>query len=310
MDTTNEFNRYVVYNLNLEQFNVYVRSLCVTLAQDANAWYRVEEKDVQQYLTSALKAYIIVNNREMRMNAGIFDTCYRNLFDNSNQFLVPRFFRDIFREMSRIMINGYDIYIPKVDYKDATEVDPFKALDFDVSKMQRIIAACNRAKLDSVPIQVERVRPVPYSVWVQAANAVYSSSMIPQYREIAVTLLRHNRFIDHSHPTSNPPGYRKPSGFAQSPEIAKTIETHATGLIEGVVNVERRTINGNTMFVSMYVDYTIVPFIGQNSRFPTDEVKSNTPPGTPQSSTGKRRRGKSKPAADHKFGDDIESSAD
>lgn len=278
MELNYNTDRFINYSLNFDQFIVLADSLAANFAQDGNQWYRLTKDEVRRSLMLALRHYLILNLHEKRLQAGIFDSAYLSAVEYASIFQVPRYFRDVFREISRVMVDGEDVYLPIIQFDDIGAANIFIAFNFDVNICQKFKASCERAKLDLVPLQIEKIRTVPVSVWDNVSNVVQLSGMIPEYREKAFVLIKHHVFREINILTGEEV-IPSPTNINVGVALVNRNENeHTRSCTSGIIDLITGVINGRRSYVTVNMWLHPLPIILNGSRFPTDECHLRTPP--------------------------------
>lgn len=267
------------YDVDYTKFDNYCEQLATIT--EGSKWFEVGVQDVKKYGHAAFKLYTFLSHKKFHMIQGIQTPSETELMSLGFDFMIPRFLRDILREMARPMSVDASIYIPSISSwpKKLTRV---KDLGIDITEVYKIMRSFKKAGLDLVPIELEKIAVAPYFVFSDTHQNLYFSSPPQDWRLKACNLLRHNRFYEFQE-----------ADLGEEANIFNMLKEYVNNLSHGFIDA--RTVNGRKMFVYAGLQTLEGSYISMNNRFPSDEQHSNTPPG---SSRKKRIRSKREKLSD------------
>ena len=273
---------------DLTQFHALTKLLSVTTLVRHNAWFKISDEEARQYLTSCLRMYAVLNNHYLRAQAGISDLSYLTLIEEARNYPVPRYFRDVFREIVRPMTDGADIWIP--DLAGSDDILISRGYEINPLVKGRIPFFAEAFKVPLVPIEIEVLRTEPICAWYPNKGALISRGPIPEYRWKSVSILRHVQFEEYSLDFDTPSGAE-----VQHSSVLKSILEHVTFLknVSSVDALGRISVGGLSVYQKApYIFNGPDLLTDVDRRFPTDDVHSDTPPSTPRQGGKKGRNRK------------------
>jgi hypothetical protein len=303
----------LLYEADNTELNILIDNVIdMLLEQELNVWNRLSQSDMRKYFKFCLRLYYTGTHGKIlsRMGKQIVPSYTRDLCEI---FLVPRNVRDIFREYCRPMSDRGVIYIPEIDHvlpKTGTSPYDLCGLDnirvFKIHTMMRNLAE-GRPTLSMVHVSSEALADVAVSLYHSDDKYYWHAKQLPDWRLKSFYLLRHFRFAQKSDDatiSSNDPSGSNvvpPSNTGRTSSTASS-STNVTSTARltvfnrtpqnyaNCVEVsDNRFVNGVMGFVTLPT--TLVPFYFE-TRFPSGEEHSKTPPPKRVSEESKPRRNK------------------
>lgn len=249
------------YPINFQFLNELSKHLSLCFESFGNAWCQISASEVEKILMSAVKLYHYRTNANKIIAAGRRVPNEYLLNALSHELVVPRFLRDVARELSRPMYLGDCLYLPDLTFdgfpEQGTKISKLFA-DIDDLAMMRWIHVLHKAKLEIVEILPECIRPAPLSFYVHHTNQVYSVSQLDDWRIDAVSQLRHLVW-------ENPIDVQEPKIQIAPLELYQsTLRERFAGPIACFVY--------SVLCLHQYSSLTAL------SRFPTEQTHSSSPP--------------------------------
>lgn len=276
------------YEPDYSQFELLAKILSTTTKIRPNAWFKITDDEAIAILKSYLHMYAVVNLHDLRVRAGIIDEAYLITKEEIAHYLIPRYYRDIFREFCRPMTDGNDIWIPNLEAVKGHSLSA--AFNIQPLVKGRLNMLGNIFAVTLVPVAEEYLKPEPITVWHESKERVFSRGPIPDYRWKALSWLKHVRFKEFSFATSESETTSRSviTTLIQSTTIINNV---SSSLEDG-----RILIGGATMFTRLAYPFNPPEvLLDAERRFPTEESHSYTPPGTPESSRVRmKKRNKSR----------------
>lgn len=185
---------YVFYDVSLDYIEIFSKDLANTFTTLGNGWSRFSADDVFNLIMSAIKVYYFKTHSLILMSQGRKVPLPEELKVLTEQLKVPRFVRDIARELCRPMIFNNNIYLPNFEFEGAKGefgcdiFYPIKDIlmkwDYTISKIQ----------CEVVKIEAESPVPVPLSFYDPFSQDIWMAKQLPEWRIEAVLYLRHLRY--------------------------------------------------------------------------------------------------------------------
>lgn len=186
----------IFYPLNDEYLNIIGKDLSDSINSMGVSWANIELKEIIAILKAGMKLYHFQSNYS-------FVSYYRrriptrDQLDNFQQmFQVPRFIRDIYREMCRPMISDSTIYLPDVEYSPASAEVAYRDLFGKLPNLFKWRYAMSKLGFELFDIVEERTRPEPLSWFIPDKGAIYSVRQLSSWRIEAVSRLQHLVWFD------------------------------------------------------------------------------------------------------------------
>nr|WGH28809.1 coat protein [Saccharomyces cerevisiae partitivirus 1]WGH28810.1 coat protein [Saccharomyces cerevisiae partitivirus 1]WGJ63526.1 coat protein [Saccharomyces cerevisiae partitivirus 1] len=259
------------FEVNYDRFDEYTIEVLRTI-KATNQWVRTREDVFLKYIRGLFHLYLNIVHRRFHDLLGHPPLVTSELLMLGMRYQVPRFLRDIFREIARPMTIDKTIYIPKV------EIQSWIGEDYvDYETYLETNALYRLVDVDAVPLEEEILRCAPFSVYSARTKKLFFALEPSLQRREAVGLLQflHFKEVDIA----------PQSGSQVLVNLLKEISSHMT---RGLIDETTSLINGRRFWTYEHIDNNNSHYY-LCARFPTEENFPGTPPGPSKGAV--RRRG-------------------
>lgn len=268
-----DFEDIQEFDINFDGFNTVVDAWNRRLSGQPNVWFQITDAALREHVARLVRMYIVLNHHSYRNRLGKPDSIFLNLTLECANYGMPRFIRDAIRELCRPMTRDGCIYIPRLDSVDGDIVG--EAFGLNSLILNKTIEGSRRCKLELVGLEIEPVLSLPLSVWHEEERVLAFDRRAPEWREKAVGILRHVRFVrDVVRPENLPQDILVQTLMAQElrrgPFAGTAVMTDNQKLI----------VNGTHWWTTFPATLSFQWYVADDSRFPTVESHSSTPPGS------------------------------
>lgn len=275
-DTVEKKNA-VYYPVDLK----FVTDLSSDLSNTADglgqAWYKISQVEIEHIIMTALKINYILNHRTLLLiyNKKVPNMDVVNILQSS--IMVPRFVRDLIREILRPMHHSGIVYIPDLDlstHNTPHMLDTFYPITEHLTKWHNV---CQRLGFEMVPILPEAVQSVSLTFYSYETDELLSFDNLVNL-DWRIEAFGWTKHLVHN-PTSEVDDLGK-SQIATSRKRAQEKDYEGNDFRKVF---ERPLINRRILGMLVY-RYTCTPYtmrlgyISPNYRFPTEKNHSETPP--------------------------------
>lgn len=275
-DTVEKKNA-VYYPVDLK----FVTDLSSDLSNTADglgqAWYKISQVEIERIILTALKINYILNHRTLLLiyNKKVPNMDVVNILQSS--IMVPRFVRDLIREILRPMHHSGIVYIPDLDlstHNTPHMLDTFYPITEHLTKWHNV---CQRLGFEMVPILPEAVQSVSLTFYSYETDELLSFDNLVNL-DWRIEAFGWTKHLVHN-PTSEVDDLGK-SQIATSRKRAQEKDYEGNDFRKVF---ERPLINRRILGMLVY-RYTCTPYtmrlgyISPNYRFPTEKNHSETPP--------------------------------
>nr|ABB02501.1 capsid protein [Cryptosporidium meleagridis] len=275
-DTVEKKNA-VYYPVDLK----FVTDLSSDLANTADglgqAWYKISQTEIEHIIMTALKINYVLNHRTLLLihNKKVPDMDVINIIQSS--IMVPRFVRDLIREILRPMHHSGITYIPDLDLTTLPTphmLDTFYPITGNLTKWHNV---CQRLGFEMVPILPEAVQSVSLTFYS------YETDELLSFDNLINLDWRIEAFGWTKHLVHNPTSEVDDLGKSQIATSRKRAQERDYEVNDFRKVFERPVINRRILGMLVY-RYTCTPYtmrlgyISPNYRFPTEKNHSETPP--------------------------------
>lgn len=240
-------------------------------------WYKLDAKSIENILLAMLKLNYVLNLRAMLVyhNKSIPDMYLMNMLQSC--VLVPRFVRDMFREILRPMHHSGITYLPDISLQTLPTpqlLDMFYPISGNLTRWHNL---CQKIGFEMVPIFPEVVQSVSLTFYS------YETDEMLSFDNIVTLDWRLESFGRTKHLVYNPTSdVEEPDKTLIATSKKKAQEKE---VIKSTVKpiYEREILDRRILGMIVY-RYTCAPYptvlgyIPSDYRFPTDERHSQTPP--------------------------------
>nr|ABB02502.1 capsid protein [Cryptosporidium felis] len=275
-DTVEKKNA-VYYPVDLK----FVTDLSSDLSNTADglgqAWYKISQVEIERIIMTALKINYVLNHRTLLLiyNKKVPDMDVINILQSS--IMIPRFVRDLIREILRPMHHSGIIYIPDLDLSTQNTphmLDTFYPITEHLTKWHNV---CQKLGFEMVPILPEAVQSVSLTFYS------YETDELLSFDNLVNLDWRIEAFGWTKHLVHNPTSEVDELGKSQVATSRKRAQEKDYDGNDFKKVFERPLINRRILGMLVY-RYTCTPYtmrlgyISPNYRFPTEKNHSETPP--------------------------------
>lgn len=266
------------YPVNFNYLSQVSKDLHLCFSSFGTNWAKFPDGAIEPILLTALRVYYYQNYAEVLVQCGRDRPTDMELTVLGRQFFVPRFIRDMFREICRPMVFAGNYYAPDIRYERRSYSDITNIFDENVkiNSMNLWMLAWKHLGVELVELLPEGVQPAPLSFYHEPSNSIYCSSWLQPWRLEAVSYIKHLVWLNpvQSH----------------TPEELRPLEIYESVIHDRVVGIYDFIYHPVTNLVPRFSVVT------QHTRFPSEEHRSRTPP------KSQRVRRKPKPDLDKEIG--------
>jgi hypothetical protein len=258
---------YVFYDCALDYLEEVATDLSNSLPVLGNAWTTASSSEILELLKVALKLYFFNTHQSTLMNCKRAVPPREKLEFLTANICVPRFVRDIIREICRPMTSGGTVYLPNILYADlGPEVRLIDSLGA-VKILPKWNFIMNKCGYELVELGRETPRASPLSFAILEKSELFSVLPLPEWRLEAFTRTRH---LVH-----------QPSGVQRSEQPPEHTVTEPYN--DEIVGRYAGSLSG---FLYSYANITrSYGYFRADFRFPSNDERSMTPP-RPSASNG------------------------
>lgn len=274
----NEQNRNAIYYpVDLQIVSDVSTDLFNTAEGLGQPWYKLPKKAIEDIIMTCIKVNHILNHRELLLlyNKYVPDMQLVNLVQGG--LMVPRFIRDIIREILRPMHHAGITYLPDICLNIVHTphlMDIFHPISEHLTRWYNI---CNKLGYEMVPILPESVQSVSLTFYSVETDELLSFDNLVNldWRIESFGRTRHLLY----NPSSEVEDTEKPLPAASR----KKAREHEEEIRTEKRMYERPIINRRILGMLVY-RYTCAPYstrlgyIPPDFRFPTELEHSKTPP--------------------------------
>lgn len=275
---TNETNRNAIYYpVDLQIISDLSYDLYHTTEGLGQPWYKLPMKAIEDIILTALKVNYVLNHRQMLLlyEKSVPDMQLINIIQSA--IMVPRFLRDVIREILRPMHHAGITYLPDISLlhvKTPHILDLFHPISEHLTKWHNL---CVKLGFEMVPILPEAVQSVSLTFYSFETDEVLS------FDNIASLDWRLEAFGRTKHLVYNPMPEVDDTGKTLPAASRKRAQEKEEELREEKRMYERPIQNRRILGMLVY-RYTCAPYssrmgyIPNSYRFPTELDHSKTPP--------------------------------
>lgn len=275
-DTVEKKNA-VYYPVDLK----FVTDLSSDLSNTADglgqAWYKISQVEIEHIIMTALKINYILNHRTLLLiyNKKVPNMDVINILQSS--IMIPRFVRDLIREILRPMHHSGIVYLPDLDLTTQNTphmLDTFYPITEHLTKWHNV---CQKLGFEMVPILPEAVQSVSLTFYS------YETDELLSFDNLVNLDWRIEAFGWTKHLVHNPTSEVDDLGKSQLATSRKRAQEKDYDGNDFRKVFERPLINRRILGMLVY-RYTCTPYtmrlgyISPNYRFPTEKNHSETPP--------------------------------
>lgn len=253
---------YIFYNISLNYLEIVAKELANTFTCIGNAWARMSEEEVKCVLITALKLYFFKTHFHVLSVEGRETPTQDELAAISAELRVPRFIRDIIRELCRPMASNSTLYLPDIRYTRAPATIPLFGIFGPIPLLGRWNLAMRDIGYELVALDAEAPKPSPLSFFREESTEVFAVSQLESWRLAAVGRLRH---LLHTRP------YEVKDADAM-PADHTPIEVYNDAIRGRIVGHQ------NCFVYNMLHQRRLFGYYPTGYRFPSEEEHSMTPP--------------------------------
>ncbi|ARS33772.1 capsid protein [Cryptosporidium parvum virus 1] len=241
------------------------------------AWYKISQVAVEHIILTALKINYVLNHRTLLLiyNKKVPDMDLINIIQSS--IMVPRFVRDLIREILRPMHHSGITYIPDLDLSTRPTphlLDTFYPIAEHLTRWNNV---CQKLGFEMVPILPEAVQSVSLTFYS------YETDELLSFDNLINLDWRIEAFGWTKHLVHNPTSEVDELGKTQTATSRKRVQEKDYECDDFRKVYERPLQNRRILGMIVY-RYTCAPYtmrlghLSPNYRFPTEKNHSETPP--------------------------------
>lgn len=240
-------------------------------------WYKIPQSVIQDIILTALKVNYVLNYSKTLRVHNRFVPEMQNIYLLQDALMVPRFIRDIIREILRPMHHSGITYVPDIDLTVRQVPHLFDMFYNISSKLTMWYNVCSKLGYEMVPILPEAVMSVSLTFYSYETDEVLS------FDNIASLEWRLEAFGRTKHLVHQPRSEVVEPGKTLRATSRGRAQEESTSEEEELKMYERPLRNRRILGMLIY-RYTCAPyttrmgFIQPDFRFPTEQVHSETPP--------------------------------
>lgn len=179
------------YPCDLKQIGVFAEDLAFSMSNEGSKWSKFSADEITPILLSAIKLYYFTAHGDtLRMNSRPVPSC-DELRVLRKQLKVPRFVRDLAREVCRPMKMGNTIYLPDFGYEERPDVELINIFAPAKDHIVKFGSFINKQGYDVVEIECEAPAVVPLSFYDEDLDEIWSAKELPDWRLEAFSYSRH-----------------------------------------------------------------------------------------------------------------------
>nr|QXV86426.1 coat protein [Partitiviridae sp.] len=279
IEIKNEMERNAVYYpVDLRVISEISSDISNTADGLGQPWYKMRKEAIELIILSALKVNFVLNHKPLLLlaNKTLPDQYLLNILQGA--LLVPRFIRDLIREILRPMHHSGITYLPDIDLTTRLTphlLDMFHPISEHLTKWSNV---CNKLGFEMVPILPEAVQSVSLTFYT------YETDEILSFDNITTFDWRLESFGRTKHLVYNPSSSVGDLGKTNPTTSRKRAQDLEVNEIEVEKPIYERPIINRRILGMIVFRYTCAPYpsrlgyIPSNYRFPTEMDHSQTPP--------------------------------
>lgn len=278
MSTIDEKERNVVYYpVDLKFITDLAADFSNTADGLGQVWYKISQTEVEKIIHSALKVNYILNHRNILLIYGKYVPSMDLINIFKDCVMIPRFIRDVIREIIRPMHHSGITYIPDIDVHEKPFINILDLFDTISSSLTKWHNVCQKLGFELVPILPEAVQSVSLTFYTYETDEIlaFDNLMGLDWRLESFGRTKHLVYnplsevveLDKSQVTTSRKRAQEKEHIPQ-----ETLQVYERP-------IENRRILGMLVFRYTCSSYIFrMGYIPSSYRFPTEERHSLTPP--------------------------------
>lgn len=272
------YNRCVMYYpVDLTVIEHISMDLSNTMKGLAQPWHEMKASTIADIIRTALKVNFILNHRDQLFvdRKHVPDLTKIDIIQKA--LLVPRFVRDMIREILRPMHHAGITYLP--DISITMEVTPYVLDSFYIiaEHLTRWVNTCTKLGYEMVSLLPEATQSVSLTFYS------YETDELLAFDDLTCLDWRLEAFGRTKHLVHNPSSEVEDTGKTLPAASRKKAQEKIEDDVEEKRVYERPIKNRRILGMLVYryncVKYNhILGYIPSSHRFPTEEIHSRTPP--------------------------------
>lgn len=260
------------YSLDDEYLDTVADDLSSMFSSFAKAWKEISREEVLHILRVGLQVYYFRTHSHILAAYGRARPKPVELSEFARRLKVPRFVRDMYREMCRPMKSNSTVYLPDISFTAPGLEQPLFRLFGEIPKFARWDYACKECEFEMVEIQPESPSPCPLSFFNEDLCSVIAVSGLEDWRIEAFGILRHLKHLGDVLPESIRVDYEK------------------TVIVEPFMKplIGRSVGNDECFLYNVMSKRRRVGVYRPEYRFPALEEHSETPPKSERAESGRK----------------------
>lgn len=179
------------YPCDLKQIDIFAEDLAFSMSNEGNKWSQFSKDEIAPIILSAIKLYFFTAHGDtLRMNSRPVPSL-DELRILRKQLPIPRFIRDLAREVCRPMKMGNTIYLPDLSYEEGPNVELINIFAPIKQHIVKFSSFLNKLGYDVVEIECEAPATVPLSFYDEDLDEIWSAKELPDWRLEAFSYSRH-----------------------------------------------------------------------------------------------------------------------
>lgn len=265
-EITNWF-RIIEYEYSLEKLTLLAKNLHTACKlKQSYVYFCHSEEDILHWFINCINIFNAYNNQYYRLRLG-YEPVPMSTIEMATQLtLIPRYVRDVCREICRPMFDGSDLYIPKTsEIYDTSPMNPKSAIYVDEFLQSRVKASLRETDCEFVTIIKEQLEPMPLCGYHD--GFFFSVAPVKEFRKEAMVTLQwaQPKLISLTPYVSDP--------VVVSNETPHRLQANVTlDKTKGVM-----TINGAGVWCEHARSLELSSFMNNIQRFPSEDTHSVTP---------------------------------